>query len=383
MVCDVDIGTADATRIHTVEVARWLAAEGFAVELVVRGPDPALTGVRLRSAGPRDVMLLRRILGVNGRAIATLVRQRRRGRACYVRQYWTLVPTILAARALGYRVVAQVDNIHHGQGPKRKTGVRDALAERFRNLALRIMGRCAAGIVAVKDGIAATLVRDFGIDPAKVRVIPNGVDVEVIRPVVRSEAIEESKLDPSCRYVIFIGNIAGWVDFDTMLRAFAAAAETRPQARLLLVGDGPKRPSVEALIAELGIGDRVLLTGYVMDRDRMRNLLGAATVCTIAYRPDEIGELGVAPVKLAEYLAAGRAVVTTDVIGAREMVEGNGAGVAVPPGVGAMAEALGRLLDDPEAADEMGRAGRRAAEKRYTWRSVVERTLPLLLKRAS
>lgn len=379
MVCDVDVGRPDATRTHTVEVARLLAAAGFPLELVARGADPRLPGVSFRSAGPADRSLLGRLVAVNGHAILSLRANRRRAGACYLRHYWSLVPSIVAARALGYRLVTQVDDMAYGPGFARAPGLRSWLGDHARRRATAIMARSAAGIVAVTGGIKAILVRDYGVEPAKVLVLPNGVDLDLFAPISRADAIRRSGLDPSCRYALFTGLFADWVDFETMLGGFAEAARARPDARLILAGDGLERARVESLIAAHGLGDRVILTGFVADRSRIRDLLGSATVCLAAHRAERVGHIGVSPTKLAEYLAAGRAIVAVGVPGLREVIESAGAGIVVEADTGAMAAALATLLDDPEAAEAMGRAGRRAAEEGYSWRSVVERTIPLLV----
>jgi glycosyltransferase involved in cell wall biosynthesis len=70
-------------------------------------------------------------------------------------------------------------------------------------------------------------------------------------------------------------------------------------------------------------------------------------------------------------------VVALELPGVKEMVEESGGGIAVPNDAAAMAAAIAALLDDPARADELGAAGRRAAEERYSWESVVNRTVAL------
>jgi glycosyltransferase involved in cell wall biosynthesis len=104
--------------------------------------------------------------------------------------------------------------------------------------------------------------------------------------------------------------------------------------------------------------------------------MGAATVALVSHHSGYVRRIGVSPTKLAEYLAAARAIVAKDVPGMREVLDETGAGVVVSDDPQAMAEAIAALLD-PTRADELGAIGRRIAEERYTWRSVVQRTIPL------
>jgi glycosyltransferase involved in cell wall biosynthesis len=372
MVCDVDLGVPDATRTHTIEVAGGFAAEGLTVDLVTRGPDPELAGVRHHRAGEGGRG--GRVAALNARAVALLRARRGSARRCYVRHSWATLPTEATARALGYRLVTQVDDIPFGRGYEGEIGW---MSDRVRRVCLRSMGRLAHGVVAVTQEIADLLVSQFGVPAARVRVLPNGVDPERVRPLDRAEAIERAGLDPACEYAVFTGRFAGWVDFDTMLGAFALVARQRPAARLVLVGDGPQRERVEREVDRLGLRERVVLTGFVAERERVADLLGAATVALAAHRREHVERIGVSPTKVAEYFAAGRAVVAIDMPSLGRAVEEAGAGVVVAPEPEAMAEAIAGLLADPRRADAMGAAGRAAAETGYSWRSVVRRTIPM------
>jgi glycosyltransferase involved in cell wall biosynthesis len=373
MICDVDLGVPDATRTHTVEVAANFAREGLAVDLIARGPDPGLEGVSYHRARGSEARRARRIVDLSGRAVAVLGARRRVARRCYVRHSWSNVPILAAARVLGYRVVTQVDDVQYGRGYERDIPIAFDYVKR---LAAMLMGRLAHGIVAVTPQIGALLVDQFHVPARRIAVLPNGVDVDSFQPQSRERALDRAKLDPSRRYAVFCGRFESWVDFDLLLEAFALVSREDPDARLLLVGDGPEREHVERLVGELALGDAVALTGFVADRSRVADLIGAATVALVSHRVDYIGRIGVSPTKLAEYMAAGRAVVARDVPGLREVLEENGAGVVVSGEPQAMATAIGELLD-PARADALGARGRAAAERGYTWRSIVGRTLPL------
>lgn len=372
MIADVDLGTADATRTHTVEVARWFAAAGFDVELVTRGPDPALAGVRHhRSYGASAAT---RFASSNRIALRLVWRERRRARRCYVRHDWAQTPVVAFARILRYRVVVQVDDLPFGRGYEEPIA---RSADVVRRVTMFAVGRLATSLVAVTDGIRSILVRDYHVDESKIAVLPNGVDLARFQPQDRARAVERAGLAPGLRYVVFTGRFAPWVDFETMLHAFALVARERPDARLLLVGGGPRRGDVERLVDELEIRAQTIVTGFVREPERVRDYIGAATVCLAAHRAPRLARIGASPVKLAEYFASARAVVAVGIPGVREMIDESGGGVAVPPEPAAMARAVGSLLDDAARADELGAAGRRAAEERYSWQSVVARTLPL------
>jgi glycosyltransferase involved in cell wall biosynthesis len=373
MLCDVDLGFADATRTHSIEVARGFAAAGLDVDLVARGPDPRIDGVRYAQAHGSEDQRALRFLTINAQALWLVWRRRRTATRFYVRDSWTCMPALVAARVLGYRVVAQVDGIPYGQGNGEQA---HAPLEAVKRLIAIATGRLSHGILAVTPQIKQLLVELARVPPEKITVIHNGVDVDFFTPVPREEALRRSGLDPSRRYVIFCGGFHPWTDFDALLEAFAIVAREQPDARLLMVGDGPERGMIEDTVRRLAIEDRVILTGFVHDRSRVRDYLASATVALLIYRTDKVTRTSASPIKLTEYLAAGRAVVAVEIPGVRELLGDSGAGIVVPGDPEAIARAVLELLD-PERADQLGAAGRRLAQEQLSWRSVIAHTLPL------
>ncbi len=369
MICDVDLELPDATRTHTIEVARGFAAEGFRVDLVTRGSDPGLTGVRHHRAHGSEGGHVYRVVDLSLRSLVVLCARRRHAERCYVRHKWSNVPIMCMARLLGYRVVTQMDNMPHGRGHEVPIPL---VVDQVKRLTTALMGRVSHGIVAVTPEIKALLVDELGIPAERIAVLANGADIDFMHPLPRAEAIARAGLDPDCRYAVFCGHFQSWVDFDTLLEAFSKVAARLTDSRLLLVGDGCERERIEGEVARLQIEDSVLITGFVRDRAAVRDLLAAATVTLSAHRSKYLS-----PVKLAEYLACGRAVVATELPGLKEAIEDTGAGLVIPADPQAVSEAIVALLLDPERADELGANGRRLAEELYSWRSIVHRTVPL------
>jgi glycosyltransferase involved in cell wall biosynthesis len=150
------------------------------------------------------------------------------------------------ARALGYRVVTQVDAVHFGPGIPAARGY-------IKRLLMIVMGRLSHGILAVTPELKRLLIESAMVPASRITVIGNGVDVDFFAPTSRAEALERSGLDPQFRYAIFCGGFHEWTDFDLMLEGFAIVASERPDARLLMVGDGPERDRIARRIEELGL----------------------------------------------------------------------------------------------------------------------------------
>ncbi len=283
------------------------------------------------------------------------------------------MPIVVVGRMLGYRIVSQNDGIPFGRGFEGEISV---VADYTKRLALVAMGRLAHGTVAITPQIKDLLVRQYRFPAERIAILPNGADVDFFTPMPRDEAIARVQLDPGHSYAVFCGGFHPWIDFDFLLKAFAIVHHQQNDARLLLVGDGVERDLIERVADELMIRDAVVITGVIYDRTKVKEYLGAATVTLVAHH-GVVHRSGVFSSKLAEYMAAGRAVVAKYVPMLAEAIEEAGAGIVVPDDPQAMAETISGLLSDPERADELGAAGRRAVEEKYSWRAIIRQTLLL------
>jgi glycosyltransferase involved in cell wall biosynthesis len=139
------------------------------------------------------------------------------------------------------------------------------------------------------------------------------------------------------------------------VRAAAAVARVAPQSFFMMVGDGPLRPEVEALAQELGLAERLILTGLRQD---VPELLAAFDVFVLSSLWEGL------PRVLPQAMATGLPVVATAIDGSAEVIEHGVNGLLTPPGdPPALAQAVLQLLQDRSLAQRMGEAGRaRAAE---------------------
>ena len=372
MVADVDLGVPDGARTHVIEVARAFQRAGLSVTLVARGPDPCLPGVAFRRAGGLEHDRVKRLLDLGRQAIVSIWKERGHARRLYVREKWTTLPAALVARLLGYRIVAEINDYAYGPS---FIGDVPPIIDRLKRATLFTMGAVASGVVAGTEEARSLLVSEFHLPAGRVAVVPIGVDVEFFGPRDRAASIAAAGLDGTRTYLVFVGNFAPWVDFDTLIDAFARVHRADPSTVLVLVGDGAQRDRVTGLAERHGVADAVTLTGYVRDREGIRDLLGAATVLLASHRGEDLDRIGMNATKIAEYLASGRPVVAKDVAGLREMIEVPGAG-RVASGPAEMAAAILEVLC-ADRASEMGDRARREAVDRWSWAATIERTLPL------
>lgn len=196
-------------------------------------------------------------------------------------------------------------------------------------------------------------------------VIPNFVDVDRFTPAADGDRAARPRDVP---VVVHVSNFRPLKRIDDVIDVFARVRGARP-ARLRLIGDGPERARVEAAIAARGLGADVELLG---ERADLPALLRSADVFLL---PSEMESFGLAAL---EALACGVPVVASAVGGLPEVIDEGVVGYLRPVGdVAAMAEAVGRLLDDEPLRRRLGAAGRRLAETRYALPPAVDRYLAI------
>jgi glycosyltransferase involved in cell wall biosynthesis len=258
-----------------------------------------------------------------------------------------------SCRTLGIAHVLEV-NAPLVDEAARYRGLRDLAFWRARE---RSVLSAADAVVAVSPAIRAHAIR-CGVSPARAVVVHNGVDLEPFESVNGDSVRQRYRLGKA-RVVGFAGSLKAWHGVDLLLRA---AVRLDPDVRILIVGDGPERSKLEVLASELRIADRVVFTGAV-PYQAIPEHLAAMTVAVAPYRRQT--DFYFSPLKIVEYLATGLPVVASDQGDLAHLV--GKAGLMVSPDDAVeLAEALGKVLGDPELRRAMHFAARRHAAG-MTW----------------
>ncbi|MDZ8276121.1 glycogen synthase [Microbacterium aquimaris] len=247
----------------------------------------------------------------------------------------------------------------------------------------------AAAIVAVSEGMRGDILRSYpSLDPDRVRVIYNGIDVRQWRPVRDDAFLRSSGIDPDRPSVVFVGRITRQKGLPYLLRA----AEALPSdVQLVLCAGAPDTPQIMAEVEELvrrlqSTREGVVWIDRLLPRDELRTILAAATtfVCPSVYEPLGIVNL--------EAMACGAAVVGTATGGIPEVVSDgvtgrlvpidqvqDGTGTPIDPDafVADLARVLTEVVSDTERARAYGEAGRRRAAEEFSWEAIAEQTAAL------
>jgi glycosyltransferase involved in cell wall biosynthesis len=189
--------------------------------------------------------------------------------------------------------------------------------------------------------------------PERIRIVPLGLDLERFGGRDRRAARAALGVPQDALVVLAVGRLVPIKRLDRLVAAFARLAPERPTLRLVLVGDGEERASLEALVAGHGDASRVTFTGWSAETPAW---YAAADV--VALTSDREGT----PLALIEAAASGRPAVAVDVGGVRDIVRHGETGFVVPvDDADAFADRLAALLDDPAVRARMGAAAPVAA----------------------
>jgi len=184
--------------------------------------------------------------------------------------------------------------------------------------------------------------------PESVRFVPNGIDGR--SATAGRDVRSELGIAGDALVVGSVGALRAQKRFDVLLRAAAELAPRYPGIRFVLAGEGAERPRLEALAAELRLGDTLLMLGA---RGDVPDVLQAFDVAVTS------SDFEGSPLSVMEYMEAGLPVVATAVGGLPQMIHDGVHGVLVPRrDPVALADAIEELLTDPQRRRELGAAGR-------------------------
>lgn len=207
-----------------------------------------------------------------------------------------------------------------------------------------------------------------GVDPQKLYEVPNGADVDFIRPMSQREACLRLGFDESEHILVYVGHYHGKCLF-TMIDALKNVVRVRRDVHVVFVGSIPRE--YKKIVLEDGdLKNHITLAGK-QPYENIPLYLAASNVLLLPLE-DNIFERARWPIRLGDYLAAGRPIVASAVGEAGNVVEREGCGVvARPDDPRDFADKILMLLENDGLSEELGRRGRRAAEETYAWPKIA------------
>ncbi|AUS99032.1 glycosyl transferase family 1 [Nostoc sp. CENA543] len=224
----------------------------------------------------------------------------------------------------------------------------------------------ATALIAVSEAVKSYLMNY--VDESKIYVIPNGVN-----PRRFSSLAAVSQSDDFT--VGFVGSLKPWHGLPILTEAFSLLHQRVPQAKLLIVGDGPERENLEAELAARGLDTHTQFTGAV-NPEAVPQLLAAMTVAVAPYAAQS--DFYFSPLKVYEYMAAGLPVVVSQIGQLTDLIEHGVNGMLCPPGDAiAVAETLEILWRSPHLRHNLGKAARNTVITHHTWDAIAHQIIEI------
>lgn len=376
VITTVDLGVPNACTTHVLAIADGFALRGRPTTLIAPAPS---TPDGLASRMPqharfiavedgRFVRLPRatRVLTV----LPALARSILRGHAetVYVRTNALTVVLVLVARLLRSRVVSE----HNGWIASElqalgRSRAWVSLARRTQSWEARLAHRNRAVTTPL-----AGLLEAAGVAAESIFVVGNGTDTDALRPDERDMALRTWGLPTEPRYIGFLGNLAAWQGVELAIEALATLRADGVDARLLVIGDGPERRSLEEAAEERAVTDVTHFLGYVGPA-RLRSALACVDVAVAPFVHARNAEVGLSPLKIRDYAAMGLPVVASALPGIAELADEGWLVLHDADDPRSLAAAIADVLGDEASRAAMSAAARHHAEAYFGWGRVVER----------
>jgi glycosyltransferase involved in cell wall biosynthesis len=276
---------------------------------------------------------------------------------------------VLAARRFGVPLLLEINGAWPDHSPSGEP-------PRFRRLARRLERWICSNSThtfAVTAALKRLLIEE-GVPERQVTVMHNAVDPLVFHPEISGEEVREKHRLSGCLVAGFVGWLRPWHGLEGLIDAVHGSGLLERGLRILIVGAGPGFSKVQGRVRQLGLGDRIVLTGPVAHE----NVPAHIAALDIALQPGVTAYA--CPMKLLEYMAMGRCILAPDQPNIRELLsDGVSARLFAPGDHPALVRSLSELMDSPELRATLGRnAHRTVVERDLTWRMNGARAIDLL-----
>jgi glycosyltransferase involved in cell wall biosynthesis len=233
----------------------------------------------------------------------------------------------------------------------------------------------ADAILAVSDAVRSHAL-SLGVDPAKVQVVPNGVNADLFHPAPPDPAWRARLALGEGPVLGFVGGLRPWHGIESLPDILARVSAKHPGARLVVVGDGPLRETLLGQLKERGLRDRAILTGALAHED----VPAVIRHFDIALAPYPVLDHAFyfSPLKVFEYMACGVAVVAANSGQIAEVIRDGETGLLHAPGdLDALAGACDRLLASAKLRLSVGQCAAAHIRAHYTWAHNARRVTDL------
>lgn len=203
-----------------------------------------------------------------------------------------------------------------------------------------------------------------GVKPERIFSAPVGADLELFRPNPNSSSNIKRKYNIYNYLILYLGQLHGGQYAELFIRAARIILDNRFDATFMVVGDGYRTEALKELSTRLNMDKCIIFTGSV-NHSEVPSYIAAADICVACFEENEITKCK-SPLKIAEYLACGKAIVASNVGEVRNMV--GGVGMLTKAGdIKSLSDGIITLLKDKKLRENLGKWARERANRKYNW----------------
>jgi glycosyltransferase involved in cell wall biosynthesis len=298
----------------------------------------------------------------------------------YGREFHTVIIALLPRLIFGRKLVFEVNGIANEERRLKSDSLFNHIFVFFIKRAEKLATRYSEKVISVAPKIRLYLTENFNCPSEKIKVISNGVNTEIFRPIHDSPLLAQWKdrlgIKPKDTVIAYVGNLAPWQGIDDLIEIAFRLLSKNKDLKFLFVGEGPLKPLLIREVLNSGYEGDIVFTG-MLDHEDIPFVINLADICVAPLRVTTGS-----PIKVFEYMACGKPVVTTRIEGL-EFIEAEGAGrLTAPEDIMGLERALNELIEEPRKRADMGQKGMQIVRERFSWESRVVEVEDLLKKMA-
>jgi glycosyltransferase involved in cell wall biosynthesis len=234
----------------------------------------------------------------------------------------------------------------------------------------RLSERFVDRFIVVSDALRKVMIDGHNVTPDKVIRVYNGIELNEYRPNNSGQSSlhirNEYGIGTTDVIIGAIGRLVWQKGFEYLIKALPEITKRHPAVKVIFVGDGPYRESLEMLCRQLGVEDKTIFTGY---RSDIKKFLSAVDIKVIPSLAEGF------PMVTLEAMAMEKPVVATSIDGITEQITDGVEGILVPPrDSDALAAAINRIIENKELARSLGFAARKRVEREFTVDTMINET---------
>ena len=221
-------------------------------------------------------------------------------------------------------------------------------------------------IVAVTSNLKNLIQNELNISAKKITVIPNGANVKLFQPSEKKLSFQVLDLPSNFKYICFVGNLATYQGIEYLILAAPLILSNCPDARFLIVGEGSAKNEWMKIAQEIGVYDKFIFKGGV-PFEQVPLYINASDVCVAPFKIYRNVKIGLSPLKLYEYLACGKPVVSSRIPNIEFIEEQNAGFLVEPENPEELGKAIIKIMKDENLRNLMGKNGRDFVVKYNSW----------------